>query len=320
MDYVTETVKKFPEKVTSAAGLDDFVAKVPMQEYGKDVETMYAGKKRKVSVNARHPFYEDLALNEKGEVATDASGNPIGLDVVSEALVGDDGKPVVNPETKQPYKVLAKDRFNAVMQHNPDIADFVRGQVNSHFRELGADNPPQEGTEQWNLMARAILRDELKTRSKSYFKINERESKTAPLTRIELGYPAYGSTGGRKEEKEAEINDVYAGIESAVTQAADEYAAGNNSVNYILGSQLEDAAQEIVQKRLPSDYALSEVKLIKKPDGKIGLYSVEDGKILSTLTMTGINIKAQPSVKEKREVIKKDGKPTKSDKDPLGIL
>jgi hypothetical protein len=206
-DWLTETVRLHPEKVTSGAGFDDFVAKTPMAESSKEVQTMFGGVKKNVKYDARTPFWMDIAKDEKGEVTTDVNGNPIGLDVMGTTLTGDDGKAMINPETNKPYKVVDQNVFSAIMQHNPDVADYVRGQVNQNFRDIGAEKIPEEGSPQWEMMARSVVYDELKTRDKSFFKTRDTETKSAPVTKIELGYPAYAPKSGSGANTALEGNE-----------------------------------------------------------------------------------------------------------------
>lgn len=220
IDFVTEAVKLSPDKVTTGAGFDDFVNRTPMAEYSRDVQTAYAGKTRNVGYEARHPFWMDLQKDDKGGIAVDASGNPLGLDVVGSTLQGDDGKPLINPETKQPYKVVDKNIFNAIMKHNPDIADFVRGQVVSHFRDIGAEKIPAEDSPQWEAMARAVVHDELKTRDKSFFKPKDKAKESAAAIKIDIGQnpemlaatKAYADAnrkaGGGDDLKDFKVNPV----------------------------------------------------------------------------------------------------------------
>jgi hypothetical protein len=193
-DWVTELVTQKPELATSGAGLDEFVNKTPMKEYGSKVQTMYAGKKRNVQYDAKSPFWMDVQVDKDGNAVTDKSGNPVGLDVSGEVITDDKHQPIVSPEG-QPYKALPKPEYDAIMQHNPDVADFIRGRVREKFRTEGGEIP-KEGTPQWELMARRLLRDELKTRDRSYFKPRDEETKSNILTKIELGVPLYKPSSG----------------------------------------------------------------------------------------------------------------------------
>lgn len=187
MDWVNETLTKRPEAVTSWAGLDDFVAKTPMQEYSRDITTIPApGKTLRTAYDAKHPFWMDVELDEKGNVAIDPNtGKPKGLTVVGETLTDDKGQPIINPETKSPYRMLEKSRYNAIVSHNPDIKDALRGEVIRTFRET-KQPIPDENSPQWEAMARSVLYDELKTRDRSLFKEIIKPTESAALTKVQM--------------------------------------------------------------------------------------------------------------------------------------
>jgi hypothetical protein len=305
MDYVSETARLHPERITSGAGLDEFVAKSPMATDSKDVQTMYAGKKRTVRYDASHPFWEDIQMDDKGNAVTDKSGNPVGLDVNSQPIVGDDGKPFVNPQTGQAYRAIAKPEFTAIMKHNPDIADYVRGQVNESFRAAGADKVPTEGTPQWEMKARHILYDELKSRSKSSFKTLDKQVNTAPVTRIQLGFDPYGkggSKGGSSASSDVNINDIAAEVNAHVSKVTEGHGAPLN--------ELSGTAQNTILKyarELSGDSKLSQadIYLKKEKNGDISIKST-DGNVIGFMTANDLNLPSQPGIKEKREVLKKE--------------
>lgn len=186
-NYVDAVIRDNPEAVTSWKGLDDFVQRVPMQQMQNSVRTSYAGRSRDVKYKAEMPFYMDLKRDEKGNPVLNQSGNPVGLDVLGGVIKGDDGQPLINPETKQPYTGLDRHAFDAIIMHNPDIFAALRGEVNRHFKAAGADKIPQEGSPQWYAMAQNILGDELRTRNKSHFELLDQQKETAPAIKVELG-------------------------------------------------------------------------------------------------------------------------------------
>lgn len=309
-DWITEVVKLHPEKVTSGAGLDDFVAKTPMSEYSKEVQTMFGGRKKNVKYDAKAPFYMDIARDEKGGIQTDLNGNPVGLDVEGETAHDDKNQIMVNPETGEPYKVMAKASYNAIMQHNPDIADYVRGQVNQHFKQTG-EKIPEEGTAHWDLMARSILRDELKTRDKSFFKTQDRETKSAPATRIELGYPAYApkSSSGNSD---TQLRNVYGKIDELIEKEGIDLPFGvGKSVGLTKGipfNKIEANDQKIIIGLLGNDVDRASLAVIKTSDGKMKAVNKEDGELIAPLDFEGLNMAAQPGIKEKRKVIEETNK------------
>lgn len=186
-DYVTMAAQNNPELVTTSKGLDDFVNKTPMADYSRNVQTAYAGRTKNSKYEAKHPFWEDLQKDEKGNVAVDATGNPLGLDVEGGIMQDDKGQTISDPATGKPFRAMDKNNFNAIMSHNPDVADYIRGQVNQHFKAAGAKQLPSEGSAQWDMMARHILGDELKTRSRSTFRTIDQQKETAPAIKVEIG-------------------------------------------------------------------------------------------------------------------------------------
>lgn len=186
-DYVAMAAKNSPELVTTGKGLDDFVNKTPMADYSRSVTTAYAGRSKVTKIEAKHPFWEDLTRDAKGNILTDPTGAPQGLGVVGSPMLDDKNQPIVNPQTGQPFQVMDKDHFNAIMTHNPDVADYVRGQVNQHFKAAGAKELPAEGSPQWDMMARHILGDELDTRKRSTFRTVDQQKETAPAVKVEIG-------------------------------------------------------------------------------------------------------------------------------------
>lgn len=186
-NYVAMAAQNSPELVTTGKGLDDFVNKTPMADYSRNVTTAYGGRSKVSKIEAKHPFWEDLKRDANGNVLADATGAPVGLGVVGSSMLDDKNQPIVNPQTGQPFQVMDKGHFNAIMTHNPDVADYVRGQVNQHFKATGAKELPQEGSPQWDMMARHILGDELADRSRSTFRTVDQQKETAPAVKVEIG-------------------------------------------------------------------------------------------------------------------------------------
>lgn len=186
-DWVAQATKVNPQGVTTSAGLDTLVDKLPMKESPQDVTTTYAGRSKTEKYDTRSPFYMSLQRDANGKVKTDQNGNPLGLHVTSSDMTGDDGKPIIDPTTNQPYQAMDKDNYHAIMSHFHGIADFVRGQVMKHFQDAGAQNVPPEGSPQWDMMARHVLGQELSSRDRSYFKVINQQKETASAVKMELG-------------------------------------------------------------------------------------------------------------------------------------
>lgn len=130
---------------------------------------------------------------------------------------------------------------------------------------------------------------------------------TSPTTRN------YINTGSG----ETKIRDVYGDIDAQIT------ASKNDGKPYLQVNLLPGDTQSVVideARKATGNNQLGygDIKLIKDDNGKIGIYNAYSNELIKYLTPTGTNIKAQPSVKEKREVIKQGN--TQQKKDPLGIL
>lgn len=287
-DWVTEATQKRPELVTTGAGLDQFVQKTPSATYERTHQTAYAGKTRNVKYTATHPFWEDLARNEKGEVAVDPFGNPIGLDVVGDNMVGDDGKPMINPETNKPYRVMDKGHFTAVMKHNPDIADYVRGQVNTHFKEAGAEKIPPEGSPQWEMMARSILGDELKTRSKSSFKTIDKQSETGARVKVEIAQDPtmlaatkdyYEATRKPPGEGGGRVNKTttYADVMTGIMNNEPDYSDGD--VVDVGGKKMVDVTPLLPDLKYSNDQVYK--KVYKNPESNSMIFEKQNGEKIS---------------------------------------
>lgn len=331
-DWVTEIVTKRPEVVTTGAGIDEFVSKVPMKEYGNEVQTMVAGRKLNRKYDAKSPFYMGVQMDAEGNAIGDKNGNPVGLEVMGDEITDDKGKPMLNPDTGKPYKALNKAAFDAIMMHNPDVADFVRGRVNQKFKEEGGGKIPAEGSAQWELMARRLLRDELGTRDRSSFKLRDLEIKSAPLTRIELGIP-FGGGKGSGGSGEVDVNDIYKRVDDKLNA---NLAKGFNGTRF---NALANDEQEAIKKSIEIagfevEEGGSNIFLRKDGGGNIKVYKVsDDGKLIAspkneitTLSYTGTNLPKQANTKGKVETVRRGQSgssvtpPPKQKNDPLGIL
>lgn len=323
VDWVTETVKTRPDLVTTSAGLEDFIAKTPMREYANEVQTMFGGRKKNVKYDAKSPFWMDVQTDEQGNAITDKSGNPVGLGVKSEIWKDDKGQPLIDPETKQPYKMLGKPEYNSIMAHNPDVADWVRGQVVSTFRQMG-EKVPAEDSPQWEGMARNILHDELKTRDKSFFKTRDLETKSPIVTKIELGLPTQGGGSGAAG---ADVNDVYGRVYSELKRLTD---YGEKEVKPSLfkadeQKAISDGLAGINTGKKEEDKIKLDDVWLKLSDQDEVLVLDADRRLLFTLPKLATNLPKQANVKGKAKVVAqgepdKSAKPKQVKKDPLGLF
>jgi ribosomal protein L32E len=109
-------------------------------------------------------------------------------------------------------------------------------------------------------------------------------------------------SGGDKDA--SKINDLF----KRVDEKATEWTTGKFAHNYLPVSYLDADAQAMVvdyARKLTGDNLIGhgDIKIIKK-DGDVGIYYAKNDRLLGNLNAVGVNLKAQPGVKEKREVIK----------------
>lgn len=185
-DYVSLAAKNSPELVTTGKGLDDFIAKTPMNENSFSGTTAYGGRSKQTSFDVKSHDWMQPDRDAKGNIATDENGMARPMVVKGTPMLDDNNRPIMNTETGKPFMVMDKGYFQAVMQHNPDIADFIRGQVNKHFKDAGAEKLPVENSPQWDMMARHILGDELQTRDHSSLKTREVQKESAQAIKIDI--------------------------------------------------------------------------------------------------------------------------------------
>lgn len=178
MDFIGEVIKSSPELVTSATVFDEYVKNAPLRSIGEDItKALGPGKTRQFSYEAKLPPWMDIQRTEKGEIATDQEGKPLGIDIVSTTIEDDEGKP---------HKIVAENVYQQIVGNNPGLQAYVRGQVREYFKKAGAKEIPPEGSPQWDMMARAVVYDELKSRDKSYFKFTDKPKETAAATKAEI--------------------------------------------------------------------------------------------------------------------------------------
>lgn len=283
-NWITEVTTKRPELVTTGAGLDQFVTKTPMSETERSIQTAYAGRTRNVKYQAKAPFWEDLARDDKGQLILDAAGNPIGMDVISSPIMGDSGEPILDPKTKKPFRAIGEDAFNAIMQHNPDIADYIRGQVNTSFRQAGAKEIPKEGSPQWDMKARNILYDELKTRSKSSFKTIDQQKESGAAVKVEIGqspemlqatrnyYDATRKQGGGADKVPKTI--TYADTISGIMNNEPDFSGGE--IKEIDGQNVVDVTSYLPDLKYSKDQAYKNI--YRNPQDNSMIFIDQSGK------------------------------------------
>lgn len=298
-NYALDVINEMPERVTNSTSIDDIVKSYePNTTEGVRKYTNAKGGTdyRKTEITAA-PYM----VNEGGEVVPKYEIAKDG-DMQVEHLF-DNGK---GGKEKHAVRLLDQDTFTAILKKYPAMADFLKGQI----RSAGQGNVDLY-SEQANHAARAILYTELKNNTPVKYKDVEvtKENPIHYSTNIYLGG----------------INDVYSGIENKVNEdIVSGVSEGKDPNNrYTRANSLNSDAAAIVTKMVQevapnSKLGIDKLWLHKDSNGKISIYRLnEDDRVelsekykLVTMPRVGTNLKAQPSVQEKRVVIEQGNKNT----------
>lgn len=303
LDYTAMAIKNSPEKTTTSAWIDDLVNKTPLSEESKELQTMHKGLKKNLKYDIKRNYWESVSEDDNGNAKVDKNGNPVGIDVKSHVLTGKDGKPMIDPETNEPFRVMDDREFKGIMSRNPAAANNLDGLVKQHFMEAGAQSAPAIGSPEWEDMAKHILYQELKTRSKSSFKQKDVETKAPLLTRIELTGSANAPKSGSGSSSDVKIDDVYAEI--------NKLSESNGKVEKGMGAPLNELsarAQGVVlnyARDLTKDDKLNQADIYikKNKDGSIHIMDAEKNTSLGTIDFTDVNLKANKTVKPQQKIL-----------------
>jgi len=283
-------------------GFDEYVAKAGKNTSLEDVSVYGKDKSmRRTKAEMTAPSFMISDKDERGahvdfvpkyEIATD------GENVVMGEFMGQDGKP-----TKAPVRMVTNDVFN-------DLPVSAKAYLRQEVRKLSKEKGVELNSAQAENLARALAYDELKNSGKQYSTLKEVQvQKAAPAPRITVNV----NNGDTKK-----INDVYSRIDKEVTRLKD-YGEAKTPGN-LLDADAQMVVLDFVNKgRGESDKLLIEdIRISKSEKGELLVFDTE-GNLKTTLPKVGTNLKVQPGVAEKREVVKDGDKPAPK-KDPLGIL
>lgn len=296
IDYLGQTISSKPELVTNDAGIDEFVKHSPKYVDTKDITTYTpsgAMTKKKVKVTSPDWLIPDV----------DQRGGVTGLTPRYQTAL-ENGEPVMHNFTDEkgksvsaPVRLLDEGLFNSILSQNHGIADWVRGQVKRANPQIDMNSAQAKNA------ARAILYDELKRRKSGGMEDVEVQNK--PSTYEIKNYLGIGGGGASG----LNVNDLYDRIESKINKdiSNDVPTTRFNALDSDEQSVVMDAVNKVASKQ---GLDVSNLFLASK-DGKIAVYKTGDNgerhttaeNLITTLPKTGVNLKAQPGVKEKRAVI-----------------
>lgn len=298
-NYALDVIRYMPDKVTDSSSIDDIVKSYEantIEGVRKYTNAKGGSEYRKTEITAA-PYM----VNEGGEVVPKYEIAKDG-DAQVEHLFdnGNGGK------EKHPVRLVDQDVYLGILRKYPAMADYLKGQV-----KVAGQGKADLFSEQSNHAARAVLYNLLKENTQVKYK-DVQANKENPIRSTTNNYFGGGTVG---------INDVYGGIENKVNFDVENLGGSKNKRGeiqkvYTRANALDADAAAIVTKMVQdvapgSKLGIDDLYLHKDDNGKISIYRTDDEeKIvisdkfkLVTMPRVGTNLKAQPSVQEKRVVI-----------------
>lgn len=316
--------------VATSAGINKWADKFPKEDRQDNIVTTDAHGNKKISkLNVKAASWE---VPEH-----DASGNIVF--VPKHDIATDNKQPVIhtfsNPDgttTQAPVRLLDKNVFQNLITSDQSAADYIKGNLlkvikTGEFKDDNG-NPISINSPKADMVARALAYDFLKGRTGGVVSQASQQLVSPYQIKLNLGVPLSKQSGGSGDGS-ANVNDIYGRIKDKVYNNADSgYITRFNSLDGDEQSVVLDFANK--GKTEASKLDGSNVFLRKNSNGNVEVYKISDnGELLAepqylvtTLPKVGTNLKVQPSVREKREVINNSkGETHKSNhNDPLGIL
>ncbi len=297
-------------------GFDEFIKGAKLNTtvgQAKSINSKGGYVKHKAEISAPNFYVSEV----------DADGNHTGFAPAYEIATDENGmqyhefQKEDGTKEKAPVRLLDKKVFN-------DLPPDAKGYVLQEARRYAKEHGMELNSVQAENLARAIAYDELNSKSKKYGTVkNIEETKANPIKNI-----TNVSVGGSKGSgSEVIVNDIYKGIEEQI----DSDTKGGFNVTRL--NALDSDAQSLIidfARKLKGDDEIgnSNVFLHKNKDGNVVMYYTEGGELkldkehlIGILPRKGTNLKVQPGVKEKREVVKQEAKKQVkfSDLDPNGF-
>ncbi len=173
IDFLTETVRKYPDRVTTDAGIDEFARTAQKFSNTQTVKRInpkggYEYRKSKVTSPSWMTVDDEGELVPKYEVALEG-GKPHTFDFTT-------GEGTTKSAA---IRLMDEQEFNSIMRGNPGVADYIKGQVQMANPQLDWNSPQAKNA------ARAILYDELKRRRPGGMEDVE-EVKDTPAPRVSV--------------------------------------------------------------------------------------------------------------------------------------
>lgn len=311
IDWMSEVVAKYPERITTDAGIDEFVKnspKVTNTGLVKRTNPLGGFQSRKTKVTAPAwmiPNPDGEGMIPKFEYAKD------GDKVKTHTFTDSKGN-----KKEEPVKIFPEDEYNSIISSKSEIKDWMNGQLKlAGYTDLNSTQAKQA--------ARAIMFMELKRRNPANLEDVE-EIKANPAPRISIRVDNKGTTS------EIPYIDLYKSIEAKTdevrTNPIVSKVTGKPMPNAVPVNSLDDNEQDVVMaKAKKADGNINDISQIyinRFADG-IAIVREVDDVVLGKLSKAGVNVSGNQSlgIKAKQKAVT-DAKntPTKMSDDDLKKL
>jgi len=290
-DALNNIYQQRGDEITNDEAIEDLVKNLPKSKSTLKIRhynSLGGYEKNDAMVDMPNIFIPDESEGETKFVPLYDKATDAGEDILGD-FVDEKGKTV-----KAQVRLLEENVFNDIIDNKPEVRYRVQALVNKAIKsgkytdssgnQITIDSPQAKN------LGRALMYDILKSKA-SIEKSVLKDTKPAQVRNI-----TNVSIGGGKE-----INDVYDIIDKAATENKKE------GKPYLQMNLLPVDAQTLVidfaKKATGEEYSQSDLKIIKGDDGKIGIYDADTNLFLGYLRRVGTNLKVQPGVGEKREVV-----------------
>src|SRR5574343_443979 len=325
VDYMNLAISNYPLETTNSSGLDEYVKSTfsNVKPEVRDVK-IYNNKggytKKRMEVTSAP--WQVFDVDEQGRETQNL--------VPKYETAYDNGNHIVM--NGKPIRMVTQDVYDDIMKKRPDYMDHIRGQlvtdiVNGDIKDEKGQ-PVKLFSPQAQQYARHLVYEELAKTGVG----GSKEIISEKPTQIKV---INNNGGSDKGVGGVNVNDIFSRIKEKVNNGDRIITMGdgtklqttrlntldNDAATFVI-DQANKALGKNGDEETTTKYGIGDLFLMQNDDGRIGVYKVakdENGDIVPfeptrdlvvNLNTVGTNIKNQPGVKEKREVIKKGNEQT----------
>jgi hypothetical protein len=214
------------------------------------------------------------------------SGQEPQLQFKSETLPSD----ALPSSNGRPFEMMSKDAYN-------DLTGKEQLELIAKTRKQFPTYDQMNNTER-EYAQRHVLLNTAKAFDQTNFHPTEVHTPSASLLKLWMG--------GNEKDASLMVNDIYHRVDNALTDRE------NQGQKFLPASILPPDAKDVIVKQAQTkdkDLTEDDLQIIRGNDGSLRVFD-KNGDFVNYVQRVASNIKAQPSVKEKREVIKQGNVPT----------